>query len=169
MPRKALIQLRRDTSANWNSVNPVLASGEIGYETDLNRFKVGDGVKTWSALNYSSAGGISVGSTPPDAPSNGSPWFNTDDGALYIYYDDGVGSPSAQWVQVQSNTAIESTILSRLDDLEAAADFPIRLNTQTISANYSIPSGYNGVTAGPITIASGVTVTVPSGSAWSIV
>ena len=46
---------------------------------------------------------------------------------------------------------------------------PIYLNGQTISANYSIPSSYNGLSAGPITIASGVTVTVPSGSSWSIV
>jgi hypothetical protein len=35
--------------------------------------------------------------------------------------------------------------------------------------NYTMPSGYNGLSSGPITIASGVTVTVPSGSSWSIV
>ena len=39
----------------------------------------------------------------------------------------------------------------------------------TISANYSISSGNNAVSAGSITIASGVTVTVPSGSNWVIV
>ena len=46
---------------------------------------------------------------------------------------------------------------------------PIYLNGQTISANYNIPSGYNALSAGPITISSGVTVTVPSGSSWAIV
>ena len=45
----------------------------------------------------------------------------------------------------------------------------IKMNAQTISANYTIPTGYNGMSAGPITIASGVTVTIPSGSSWSIV
>lgn len=169
MPRNALIQLRRDTAANWTSVNPILASGEIGYETDLNRFKVGDGTNTWSALNYSSSGGMSVGATPPSSPSNGSPWFNTNDGTLYIYYDDGVGSPSSQWVQIQASSSLEGSFDTRLAALEASSIFPIRLNTQTISANYAIPSGYNGLTAGPVTIADGVIVTIPDGSAWSIV
>lgn len=42
-------------------------------------------------------------------------------------------------------------------------------HANTISANYSITSGNNAVSAGAITIASGVTVTVPSGSTWAIV
>ena len=49
------IQLRNDTAANWTSVNPVLALGELGLETDTDKFKVGDGTATWSALPY---GGI---------------------------------------------------------------------------------------------------------------
>lgn len=42
-------------------------------------------------------------------------------------------------------------------------------NDQTVTTNYTITSGKNAVTAGPVTINSGVTVTVPSGSAWVIV
>ena len=42
-------------------------------------------------------------------------------------------------------------------------------NNATISANYSITSGNNAMSAGPITVASGVTVTVPSGSSWVVV
>jgi hypothetical protein len=38
----------------------------------------------------------------------------------------------------------------------------------TISANYTITSGNNALTAGPTTVASGVSVTVPSGSTWVI-
>jgi hypothetical protein len=38
-----------------------------------------------------------------------------------------------------------------------------------ISSNYSITSGNNALSAGPITVNSGVTVTVPSGSVWTIV
>ena len=38
----------------------------------------------------------------------------------------------------------------------------------TISANYSIASGNNAMTAGPITINSGVSVTVPTGSTWVV-
>jgi hypothetical protein len=42
-------------------------------------------------------------------------------------------------------------------------------NSATISSNYSITSGNNALSSGPVTIATGVTVTVPSGSVWSIV
>ena len=42
-------------------------------------------------------------------------------------------------------------------------------NSQTISSNYSVTSGKNAMSAGPITIASGVTVTVTSGSTYTIV
>jgi hypothetical protein len=42
-------------------------------------------------------------------------------------------------------------------------------NSATISANYTIGSGNNAMSAGPITVASGVTVTVPTGSVWTVV
>ena len=42
-------------------------------------------------------------------------------------------------------------------------------NGQTVTTNYSITSGKNAMSAGPISINSGVTVTVPSGSEWTIV
>jgi hypothetical protein len=46
------IQIRRDTAANWTSVNPTLAQGELGVETDTLKFKVGDGTSAWTSLNY---------------------------------------------------------------------------------------------------------------------
>jgi hypothetical protein len=46
------IQIRRDTAANWTSVNPILAQGELGVETNTDKFKVGDGVAAWNSLSY---------------------------------------------------------------------------------------------------------------------
>ena len=46
------IQIRRDTSSNWTSANPVLAQGEIGFETDTYKLKIGDGVTEWNSLDY---------------------------------------------------------------------------------------------------------------------
>jgi hypothetical protein len=43
------------------------------------------------------------------------------------------------------------------------------VNPTTVSANYTIPTNYNAMTSGPITVNSGVTVTVPSGSTWTVV
>jgi hypothetical protein len=42
-------------------------------------------------------------------------------------------------------------------------------NGKTVTTNYTITTNYNAVTAGPVTVNSGVTVTIPSGSTWSIV
>jgi hypothetical protein len=47
------IQLRNGTAAQWTSANPTLAVGEIGVETDTNRFKVGTGSTAWNSLAYS--------------------------------------------------------------------------------------------------------------------
>jgi len=46
------VQVRRNTSAVWISSNPILESGEIGFETDTNRQKIGDGVTRWVNLTY---------------------------------------------------------------------------------------------------------------------
>jgi len=42
-------------------------------------------------------------------------------------------------------------------------------NVKTISQNYTITAGNNGMSAGPITLGSGVVVTVPPGSRWTVV
>ena len=56
MPVVNTIQVRRDTAANWTSVNPTLAAGEIGFETNTNKFKIGTGSATWTALSYAGSG-----------------------------------------------------------------------------------------------------------------
>lgn len=48
----AQILVRRGTAAAWTSAATVLASGEIGYETDTGKFKIGDGSTAWASLSY---------------------------------------------------------------------------------------------------------------------
>lgn len=43
------------------------------------------------------------------------------------------------------------------------------VNSNTVSASYTIPTNYNAMSAGKVTVNSGVTVTIPSGSRWVIV
>lgn len=50
-----LIQVRRDTAANWTSVNPTLAQGEIGFESDTRQLKIGNGTSAWNNLAYAVA------------------------------------------------------------------------------------------------------------------
>ena len=44
------IQVRRGTAAQWTAANPILAAGEMGYETDTSQIRVGDDIHTWSQL-----------------------------------------------------------------------------------------------------------------------
>ena len=46
------MQQRRGTAAQWTAANPTLAAGEIGFETDTNKFKIGNGSSAWTALSY---------------------------------------------------------------------------------------------------------------------
>lgn len=50
MPAISTIRVRKGTSTEWSNANPILASGEIGFDTTNKIIKVGDGSSTWSSL-----------------------------------------------------------------------------------------------------------------------
>ena len=54
--------------------------------------------------------------TAPTNPVSGDLWFNTNDGVMFMYFNDG---NTSQWVEVKSNTASGSTVAARVDALEA--------------------------------------------------
>lgn len=59
-PVRPVIRVRRGTAARWAEVNPFLARGEPGYETDTGRVKFGNGVDKWNSLAYAGGGGIAT-------------------------------------------------------------------------------------------------------------
>lgn len=54
MPVNTRIQLRRGTTAQWASSTDALSMGEVGFDTDLKKFKIGDGVTLWESLEWAS-------------------------------------------------------------------------------------------------------------------
>jgi len=46
------IKFRRGPSSEWNTKNPILSVGEVGYASDLGKFKIGDGFSTWLSRPY---------------------------------------------------------------------------------------------------------------------
>lgn len=48
-------------------------------------------------------------------------------------------------------------------------DAIFQLNSNVVTQNYTIPTGQNAMTAGPVTINDGVIITIPDGSVWTIV
>jgi hypothetical protein len=61
------IQVRRGTASQWTSVNPILAAGELGVESDTNLFKFGNGSSTWTALSYANNSDVAIGEISQDA------------------------------------------------------------------------------------------------------
>lgn len=52
-----------DTSTNWATNNPVLLAGELGIESDTNKFKIGNGTSAWNELDYVGSGEVMLYST----------------------------------------------------------------------------------------------------------
>lgn len=48
----ARLKIRRDVAATWASVNPVLADGELAFETDTLKLRIGDGATAFTSLPY---------------------------------------------------------------------------------------------------------------------
>lgn len=59
----AVIQVKRGSASSWTSANTVLAAGEIGFETDTKKMKVGDGSTAWNSLGYTVTDGDITGVT----------------------------------------------------------------------------------------------------------
>jgi hypothetical protein len=85
-------------------------------------------------------------------PTAGMVTFLADSTAVQVYS----GSTAIGWTEISGGGG-------------NVADDVIQPNFNTISSNYTFEDGYNGVSAGPITIASGATVTIGTASAWSVV
>jgi hypothetical protein len=109
---------RSDHTHTINDLSDVIITG-----TPVVREVIKFNGTSW--VNEVPSGGISVGATPPSQPAAGDAWFDSNDGSLYVWYDDGVDNDgagpgtSAQWVQVKSNSALEASILTRLSAVES--------------------------------------------------
>ena len=57
MPALTTIQLRRGSSALWVASNSPLAQGELGFDTTIKKFKIGDGTSLWSSLSWANITG----------------------------------------------------------------------------------------------------------------
>jgi hypothetical protein len=66
-------------------------------------------------------------------------------------------------------SAIGGTTPAAVRGITMEASNGIMANATTVTSNYSLPSNYNALSAGPISVASGVAVTIPTGSVWTVV
>ena len=144
------IQLRRDTAANWASVNPILADGEIGLEQDTGQFKLGNGVSAYTALPYGGLEGPQ-GAQGPQGPTGvtGQTGVTGPEGPA------GPTGPTLAWGTIPGTLADQTDLQAALD-AKASKTAPTFTGTVTLS----------GALKETIAFLSGTTVTLnpPSGT-----
>lgn len=146
--------------SNWNAQHTItLGAGKV-----LGRDSTGAGAMQELPLAFDASGNVSLSATGyftaaigttaqrPSTPVTGMFRFNSTL-ASFEGYD------GTQWGSIGGGGGASG----------GGTDAIFYANGQTVTTNYTIPTGQNAGTFGPVTVNSGITVTVPSGSTWSIV
>ena len=112
------------------ATNPTTgSSGELFFNTVDLKVYAHNGT-TW----LPSGGGVTVSATAPSSPVAGDCWYDSVDGTLYVYYNDG---DSNQWVEVAANSGISVALSGRLGVVET---YVTTLQSQMTTAQGDITS-----------------------------
>lgn len=155
------IKLRRDTSANFTSKNPVLGVGEPAYETDTKKLKIGDGTTAYTQLEYFTAGGGSstdISATLPLKIVDGVISLEVDgqtiqivDGKLHANLDglsNEVNSLTGEVTDLSGRvTAAEADIIKKEDRLTPVAPITINKYVKSNLHGFSFTTDGTGVYA----------------------
>ncbi len=86
--------------------------------------------------------------------------FSAGDKDVFVVY------PAGKSVYADSNGDVD--VSGEITGQEMTASNGLFVNNKTVGTDYSIPSGYNATSTGPMTVSTGVTVTIPTGSRWLV-
>ena len=149
-----LLKIRDAANSAWVTVG-TLASANLGLATLASPSFTGTATFAGN-INMSGTGAIDVaaGTTGqrPGSPSNGMFRYNSTDGAFEGY-------ASGAWGAIGGSGGATG----------GGSDQIFYENGQTVTTDYELTASTNAMSAGPISINSSVTVTVPSGQVWTIV
>lgn len=155
----------KETSTTAGTGTFTLAGASTGYQSFA---AIGNGNTTyytiamqtgseWEVgLGTYTASGTTLSRDTVLASSAGGAKVNFPAGTKDVFCDYPAGKTAIQ----NENGYVQNTIFEATNGLF--------VNNRTVGANYSIPSGYSASSVGPVTVAGGVTVTVPSGSRWVV-
>jgi hypothetical protein len=131
------------------SAQPTGVAGYLRFNTDTSQFEGYNGT-TWSSV-----GGAAISNDTSTASFEYPVFASATSGtALTIY------TSNAKYLYQPSTGELQA--------YEINATNGLLLNNATVSASYTIASGTNALSVGPVTVASGQSVTVPSGSRWVV-
>jgi N-acetylmuramoyl-L-alanine amidase CwlA len=146
------IQIKRGTADLWSDKNPVLAPGQPGYDRTNNKLKIGNGIDTWSNLNYLNAGYdwqdfftytadssnesgalFTVGTEPPDENTKGPIYLQEYDGAVEVDYVTNFGRDSTYFYR-QWNTGF-------MECWGKGSDIPVSIYNKFTTIVYQVKTG----------------------------
>jgi len=136
-----VIQLRRGSTSEWSTADPVLAQGEIGVDINVNRFKIGTGLTSWNYLDYSAAFDIVIQSSneklvfPTFASATGiSSVGIATEGIVYAPNSGNLGigttNPSSR-LTISGDVNVTGIITA--NDFNSASDIKLKDNVKTIA------------------------------------
>ena len=99
-----------------------------------------------------------IGATPPASPSEGDQYWDTDTARAYVY----IAGTTNAWVDQNPGGGGGGTTTGGSDDLV------FQENEMVCTSSYTLTTGRSALSAGPITVNSGVTITIPSNQNWVI-
>jgi len=177
----SVIQVKRGTASAWTSANTVLAAGEVGFETDTKKMKVGDGSTAWTSLGYTVTDGDISGVTAGTGLSGGG-----NSGAVTLAIDSTVAtltgtqtltnktltSPTVNTASITGGTLVNTVIKGLEEDVNvvaSAATGTINFDVETASiwyytsnasANHTLNFRYNSSTSLDSAMATGDAITL---------
>ena len=137
-------------SSGTTAQRPAGTAGQLRFNTSTSEFE------GYNGSAWASVGGSAI-SNDTSTASNLYPIFvtATSGTALNVY------TSNAKYLYNPSTGALQAP--------EMVANNGMLVHANTVTSDYTVPDNYNVVSAGPISVASGVTVTLPASSIWTVV
>lgn len=123
------VQNKRGTAANLSAANPVLLAGEIAFETDTGRFKLGNGTTAWNSLPYVGTKSFAVFTARDNQPpASLFATLDTRNSILVLDFDDGAGTSPLN----SNENAVFVGVIP--DNANLASGLSVRVNWMATSA-----------------------------------